>query len=328
MHLFDISDTVMAYILLNNTKPTDCVPCLRADCYTQSHSVCGDLTKSCMAISITDNMSLTDSVVKHQTVSIDIKKTPTSAFAANPKEPGARLSPVRIQSDKPSGSVDNTTFGSGLVNRPLNTNTCSTNLDTTSSAFAANPKEPGARRVKRVSFQLPLEETPSQLQLEEIPVQPQTANAQTQTANTQAQTTKSQTLTANARRSKPKMGLCKCLMLLYSPRITIECYKSERQINGFISEKQANAFGTALVAGGYDHGVRFLDLTEKNGLYGLIYWISPVQGKIDFSMLWMLPIISGFNIPIHCWSTNDIDLQHKLKQLQSQEKHKSTSLAR
>ncbi len=82
---------------------------------------------------------------------VDIKKTPSTASAANPKEPGARNSSVRSRSDKPFGSVDNTTFGPGLVNRPLNTTTCSQNLETPSTASAANPNEPGARSFSKIS---------------------------------------------------------------------------------------------------------------------------------------------------------------------------------
>jgi 60 kDa SS-A/Ro ribonucleoprotein len=152
MYIFNVSDTVMAYTLHKNTKVTDCAPCFRADCHIQSHSVCGDLTKSCMAKSITLNSSLTDSVVIQLSVSNQTMKTPSTVSAANPKEPGARNSSVRSRSDKPFGSVDNTTFGHGLVNRPLNTTTCSTNFETPSTALAANPNEPGARPTKNVSL--------------------------------------------------------------------------------------------------------------------------------------------------------------------------------
>ena len=83
---------------------------------------------------------------------VDIRKTHSTASAANPKEPGARNSSVRSRSDKPFGSVDNTTFGPGLVNRPLNTTTCSTNFETPSTASAANPNEPGARSFFKISL--------------------------------------------------------------------------------------------------------------------------------------------------------------------------------
>jgi hypothetical protein len=82
----------MARILhKNDTSFTDCVVLSRTDSPTQSPSpsVCGDLTKLCMARPITFNSSLTGSVVTLPSVSNHLEKTPSTAYAANLNEPGA-----------------------------------------------------------------------------------------------------------------------------------------------------------------------------------------------------------------------------------------------
>jgi len=87
---------------------------------------------------------------------------------------------------------------------------------------------------------------------------------------------------------------------------------------GFQTEESAQTFGNALVRVGRNHGARSFILLQKNGVYGVEFKCFKHPSKPAISLLWMLPVMLGLDIPIDCWETNVGDLGAKLKHLRKE----------